>query len=104
MARRSVMKPVYVGDVGDTTPVVTTLKKPKQSSEELDNMDIHQLFAVAIECGLPVQKLIGIEDCTDHYDKVLLIGAMPEGFTLVEDCVYCNSCFQLFRKKRKTQL
>ena len=101
MRKRNGMKPIYVGDVGDIQSLNTPRQLPEYEISDLDNMDIHELFALALECGIKVQQLIGINRCYENSNMLLLKGVLPQGFTLIEDTKYCNNCFCFFRVKSK---
>ena len=99
MAHRSGMKPVYVGDVGEIT--LRPVRKPIPNDVDLDSLDIHELCAMALEAGVGLRDLIGINNCYDHVNMVLLgSNAMPQGFNIIEHTKYCRNCFQMFRLKR----
>lgn len=98
---RNKMNAVYVGDVGEIFQLNPVREIPKFELEDLETMDIHQLFALALECGIKVQQLIGIEKCSEHWNMVLLKGVLPQGFTMIEDTKFCTNCYQMFRYKTK---
>ena len=99
MPKRNGMQPVYVGDVGEIWH--KDERKQIPTDEELDSMDMHQLFAVLIDCGVKVYDIIGVKTCGEHYGMVLLgSNAMPAGYNLLEHTKYCKNCFQLFRLRR----
>lgn len=99
MSRRSKMQPVYVGDIGEVW--IIPERRPLPSDEEIETLDLHQLVAVALECGVKLYDIIGIRSCGEHYNMVLLgANAMPQGFNLIEHCNFCKNCFQLFRLKK----
>lgn len=95
--RRSGMLPVYIGDVG--VIYAPQVFKPIPDDEYLDKLTWRELFTVAVECGIKVQDLIGVNKCTDHYGMVYLPGTsiMPQGYNLAEHCSWCKSCFRMFR-------
>ena len=95
MARKHFAR-VFVGDVGE----IPVRKAPQgvPNLESLANLTFRELCNVAIECGVRVQDLIGVDVCYKHVGKILLRdNAMPKGFNLFDHCTYCRNCFQLFR-------
>lgn len=99
MSSRGGMKPVYIGDVGEifTTPA----RRAIPSDEEIDAMSDHDLFAVALECGVSLYDIIGINHCYEHIDMVFLgSNSMPSGYNLLDHTNWCRNCFQLFRLAR----
>lgn len=99
MSRRSKMPHVMVGDVGEIT--IRPERKTIAENVDLDSMDLHELCALAIDCGIGLKELIGIDNCFEHVNMIFL-GAndMPEGFNIIEHVKYCKNCFQMFRLKR----
>lgn len=100
MSRNGGMKPVYVGDVGNTHYVgrPKTIKQPPKL--DYGSMSFRELFNMAIECGFDVRDLIGVKSCDDHNGMIFLGGKeMPQGMNLAEHCVYCNNCWRFFRQR-----
>lgn len=98
--KRTGMKLLYIGDIGDTTPLYHPITAPSPEID-LDALDARQMMNLAIENGFQVRDLIGISHCYEHVDMVLLGDRkLPDGMNLFENCSYCKNCFQLFRDKK----
>ena len=99
--KRTGMKLLYIGDVGDVTPLHHPISAPS-STIDLDSLTAREMMILAIENGFQIRDLIGISHCYEHTDMVLLGDKkLPDGMNLLEHCSYCLNCFQLFRDKRK---
>lgn len=92
--KRSGMSRVYVGDVGFIVePTIPTPIPPIDTS----NLTLRELGNLALNIGIDIRDIIGILTCEEHIDMVFLGDKeMPEGYNLIEHCVYCKNCWQLF--------
>lgn len=97
---KSGMKPVYIGDVGDTTRLV----QPKKSLPEgidFSKLTFRQMCNIAVAVGFDVRDIIGVSSCDKHYGMIEFpyTHEFPEGMNLFDHCTYCKNCWKLFRKK-----
>jgi hypothetical protein len=100
MGTKRGMQLLYVGDVGTIVPKSTI--HTIDDDIDLDSMSDRQLFNLALESGIPLKTLIGIDHCYEHTDMVFLGGkVLPTGFSYYENVKYCCNCFQMFRTRRK---
>lgn len=100
MVGRSGMKPIYVGDIGEVflQPVQKTLPDVDYYS-----LDIHELFAIAIEANIDIKLFIGIDNCYEHEALgMVAIGnrELPQGFNWIEHVKYCRNCYLMFRLRK----
>lgn len=95
------MKSLYVGDIGEIPQPYPYARVP---DIDLDGLTERQLFSLALEAGVKLKDIIGIDDCFMHNESthvVLGANSLPSGFTYLEHVVYCRNCFVMYRKKRK---
>lgn len=99
MARNRIA-PVMIGDVGEV--FLQPVRKPLPDVD-YDSLDIHELFAIVIECNIDIKLFIGIDNCYEHESLgMVAIGnrELPQGFNWIEHVKYCKNCYLLFRLKR----
>lgn len=102
MGRRSGMQPVYVGDVGNIHPVRSQIDVDLLMSVDIDALEGPQILRLALQAGVDIRDLIGVNRCIQHYELVLLQDRkLPDGYNYLEDVTYCRNCFQYFRVKWK---
>jgi hypothetical protein len=94
------MAKIYVGDIGTITISPPKIGLPKDL--DLSGLSFRQLCNLAVVCGFDVRDLIGIDNCYEHVEMVLIFDrALPEGFNLFDHCSYCRNCWRMFRVRYK---
>jgi hypothetical protein len=98
--RNNGMKRIYIGDVGEIpAPYGYTQISPDL---DIDSLTTREMFSLLLEAGVPLQKIIGIDNCYEHTNMVWLgANSLPSEMNLLEDVVYCRNCFQQYRRKHK---
>ena len=95
---RSGMKPVYVGDVGE---IHLQSRMKELPDVDYDSLELHELFAIAIDCNVDIKLFIGIRHCYMHQGMIAIGGReLPPGFNLIEHIKYCHNCYEMFRPKK----
>lgn len=98
--KRTSMARICVGDVGVLSPPQEVTPIPPDL--DMDTLSTRELMIVALNAGVKLKDLIGVDQCFMHVEYVELgAKALPEGYNLLEHCVWCRNCFVLFRIKRK---
>jgi hypothetical protein len=96
---KSAIGRVYIGDIGTIIP---PKPKPALPPIDLSQMSYRDMCNLAVAIGLDVRDIIGIEHCYEHEGMVFIADrALPEGFDLFSDCVYCKNCWRFFRTRTK---
>jgi hypothetical protein len=92
---------VFFGEIGEITISAPLTAEPLLGVDIDAIDDLHVLFNLCLACGIDVRDIIGVQTCDKHVGWVLLADKeLPEGYNLVEHCVYCKSCWTFYRLKR----
>jgi hypothetical protein len=89
---------IFVGDVGVIVPPVLHLEI---TMIDTSKMTYRELCAYALECGVDIRDIIGIDHCYLHVDMIYVGDKpLPRGFNMVEHCNWCRNCFQMYRIRK----